>query len=481
MGKSIVKNYFYNLTFQIISIILPIITTPYVSRVLGAENIGIYGYTISIVTYFILFGSLGISMYAQREIAYIQDDKEKKSKLFYEILFLRFISLSISSILFYIFFVNGNNYQVYYRILLLELLANAIDISWFFQGMEEFKKTFTRNIIVKIISVVSIFVFIKSSDNLVLYFVIYVLSTLIGNASLWFYLPKYLTKIKISNINIIKHIKPTLALFIPQIAIQIYTVLDKTMIGKILGDMSEVGFYEQTQKIIKILMTIITSLSTVMVPRIAKCFADKEYNKIKEYMMKSFNFIFFLAFPMMFGLMSISNNFVPVFFGEGYEKVVMLLIIMSPILIAIPFSGTIGSQYLVASKRQKEFTISVIIGASVNFILNILLIYNYKSIGASIATVIAEFTVTFVQFYFIKKTISIKNVIAMCKNYLIAAIVMFIVCELIDCLIINVWYSMLLQIFIGGFVYIIVLVLFKDKFLIYAKNRMLEKLKISKS
>ena len=172
------------------------------------------------------------------------------------------------------------DYAVYYRILLLEMLANCLDISWFYQGLEHFKKTALRNIVVKLISVASIFIFIKNENDVSKYLLIYVLTTLLGNVSLWIGIWKYIVKIKFNELEILKQLKPTIYLFIPQIAIQVYTVLDKTMIGAITNNMSEVGFYEQTQKVIKILMTIITSLGTVMMPRIAKCFADGEQEKI---------------------------------------------------------------------------------------------------------------------------------------------------------------------------------------------------------
>ena len=184
MKKSIAKNYIYNLIYQMLTILLPLITTPYLSRVLGAENIGIYGYTISIVTYFILFGTLGVSMYGQREIAYLQDDKQKRSKAFWEIVFIRFITLSISIILFFLIYGRDGDYAIYYRILIIQLIANIFDISWLFQGIEEFDKTVIRNLIVKFLSLVLIFVMIKTPDDLWKYFVIYVGAELIGNVFL---------------------------------------------------------------------------------------------------------------------------------------------------------------------------------------------------------------------------------------------------------------------------------------------------------
>jgi hypothetical protein len=194
--NSVTKNYIYNFLYQILTIIIPLITTPYLSRVLGAENIGIYSFTISITTYFILFGSLGVAMYGQREIAYVQNDIKKRSKIFFEIFFMRCITLGISLFIFYITFCSKGQYNIYYKILILEIIANAIDISWYFQGLEEFKKTVMRNTIVKLISVICIFVFVKESTDLNKYFIIYVLSTFLGNLSLWMYLPRFVQMVK---------------------------------------------------------------------------------------------------------------------------------------------------------------------------------------------------------------------------------------------------------------------------------------------
>lgn len=477
MKKNLTKNYIYNLTYQILVLIVPLITAPYVSRVLGAENIGIYSYTISIATYFILFGSLGVAQYGQRQIAYEQKKGKKLSKTFWEIVTLRFITMVISMIIFYFTFVNGEQYQVYYKILLLELLANCFDISWFFQGLEEFKKTVTRNIAVKFISVISIFAFVKDSNDLGIYFLIYVLSTLIGNLSLWAYLPKYLKNIKIKQLNIVQHVKPTMGLFIPQIAVQVYTILDKTMIGTIISDKSEVGYYEQSQKIVKILLTVITSLGTVMMPRIANTFASGEKEKITNYMKKSFNMVFLLAFPMIFGVIAVSKAFVPVFFGQGYDEVAILMSIISPILLLIGLSNVTGTQYLLPTKRQKEYTISVVGGAIVNFIMNAYLIWKFGAIGASIGTVIAELSVTLIQMYFVRKDFNLKEVFKLAKNYLISSIVMFIVCLCIGSFINNNLISTIVQVTIGGLTYGICLLILKDSFIFEVLDRMKNKIR----
>lgn len=355
-------------------------------------------------------------------------------------------------------------------------MANCFDISWFFQGLEEFKKTVTRNIIVKTISVISIFTFVKTPNDLKLYFGIYVLSTLIGNLSLWAYLPKYLKKVKAKQLNIIKHIKPTIGLFIPQIAIQVYTVLDKTMIGAIIPDKSEVGFYEQGQKIIKMLLTVITSLGTVMLPRIANTYVNGEKKKVAEYMKKSFNMVFLLSFPMIFGLISVSKTFVPIFLGQGYDKVAILISVISPIILLIGLSNVTGTQYLLPTKRQREYTISVVLGAIVNFVMNMCLIWNFGAIGASIGTVIAETVVTCVQLFFVRNDFDLKNIFALTRKYLCSSLIMFMICLMIKKMINNNLISVIVQVVVGGATYGICLLCMRDKFLFEMLNKVKNKI-----
>ena len=151
MDKKVVKNYLYNLSYQLLLIILPIITTPYVSRVLGAKGVGTYSYTNSITQYFILLGCIGLNLYGQREIAYYQNDIKKRNRTFFELLFLRFITLTISIIVFYFTMVLHSKYSYIFIIQVLDIIASIFDISWFFQGIEDFQKTVLRNFVVRII------------------------------------------------------------------------------------------------------------------------------------------------------------------------------------------------------------------------------------------------------------------------------------------------------------------------------------------
>lgn len=482
--NSVAKNYIYNLTYQILVLILPLITTPYISRVLGAEGTGIYSYTISITTYFILFGTLGISMYAQREIAYVQDKVKERSKIFWEIIVVRFITLSLSMILFYLTYARNGEYSMYYRILLLEILANCFDISPFFQGMEEFKKIIVRNLIVKMVSIISVFLFIKTENDTNIYLLIYALSTFLGNISLWFYLPKYVHKVPFKQLQLLKHIRPTIVLFIPQVATQIYTVLDKTMIGNMVVDKAEVGYYEQSQKIVKMLLTIVTSLGTVMLPRIANKFANGKKEEIKENIYQSFEFVYFLAIPLTCGVISVAPIFIPLFLGQAFEKSSILTSIISPIILIIGLSNVIGTQYLLPTKKQKQFTISVVAGAFCNLILNGMLIPKLLSIGAAIATLLAESVVTLVQFYMIRNEFSIIKIVKKSKDYLLAGIGMLILNFLCQKLLLtNV--KPVIQLFIlvglGGITYItILIIILKNKYMIECLTKLKEKIKTRK-
>lgn len=453
MKKSVKKNYVFNVIYQIILIVLPIITVPYLSRVLGSAGNGEYGYTVSIVSYFIILGSCGISLYGQREIAYYQSDRKKKSKIFWELFIIKLFTTLISMIIFGLIFCIDRHYSLYYRILLLEFIANILDISWLYQGEENFKTIILKNGVVKLISIVCIFLFIKTPSDVWKYILIYCLSTLIGNVSLWFNLNRDVDFVELNKLNFKKHIKPMLILFIPQIAVQVYTILDKSMIGFITHDMDEVGFYDQSQKVIKLLLTVITSMGSVMLPRIASCFSENKHETIRIYMNKTFKFVFLLAFPMIFGIIAVSDSFVPLFFGKGYEKVKILMPILSFIILSIGLSNVVGTQYLLPTKRQKEYTTSIIVGAIVNVILNFILIYYYKSIGACIATIIAEMAVTLVQMYFVKNDFNIKEIFKYSLKYLAFSTIMFICVYSINFINLNDKLTIVIQLLIGIVIY----------------------------
>jgi len=279
------------------------------------------------------------------------------------------------------------------------------------------------------------------------------------------YVPKFVQKVSIKSLKVFHHLRHTFMLFIPQIATQVYTILDKTMIGYMVTEKAEVGYYEQAQRVINMLLTLVTSLGTVMVPRMANTFASGDKEQMKKYLGNSIKFAYTIAFPVMLGVIAVSANFVPIFFGEGYESVVPLVNILAITLLWIAMSNVTGTQFLLPTKRQKEFTISVTAGAIVNFILNLIFIYKYRSIGGAITTVISEFTVAAIQIWFVRKDWSLKEILKPARNNLIAGVLMFAVAMGVGAVISNPILALILQIALGAVTYGITLLVLKDSFI----------------
>ena len=428
----VVKNFLYNVSYQLLVIILPLITVPYVSNILGAEGIGNYAFTYANMQYFVIFGMVGISLYGNRQIAYVRENKEKLKNTFYSIYTLQLITTTISFLLYLIFTLvfNNGDYKWLYIVQGINILASMIDISWLFMGLEQFKKTVVRNTIVKLVSLASIFIFVRSSDDTVIYTLIIALSSFIGNLTFWLYIPKMIGFKRIKILELKVHLKSSLALFIPQLAIHIYVLLDRTMLG-IITDTVQVGYYENSQKIVKVVLTIATAIGTVMMPKIANTVASGDMKKVKYYIQNSFFFVSALSIPLMFGLMGVAKELSPWFFGDNFKGIENLIVLSSLIILAISWSNVLGTQLLVPLNKTKEFTISVTAGAIINFILNLVMLKKFGAVGACISTIIAEFTVTSVQFYFIRNFIKPKRLINSILLFIPSAVVMYIVVRII--------------------------------------------------
>ena len=240
--KSIKLNYIYNVSYQILTLITPLITAPYLSRVLKVEGIGIYSYTASIVTYFVMFAALGTINYGNREISYLQNDRQNRSIVFWEIEFLSIGSVlcCLAAYSFFILFIN-HKYTSLFLVQAFTIITVATDISWLLQGMEEFGKIVSRNVVFKILNILFIFIFVKSPNDLLIYVGGLCLLELASNLSIWFYVPQYINRPNFKQLHPIRHLKPTIALFIPTIASTIYINLDKTMLNEITGSPIENG------------------------------------------------------------------------------------------------------------------------------------------------------------------------------------------------------------------------------------------------
>ncbi|QAA21562.1 flippase [Sporolactobacillus terrae] len=453
---SVAKNYIYNVIYQIFIILVPLITVPYISRTLGSNGIGTYAYTNSVIQYFVLLGTIGVAIYGNRAIAYDRENKEDLSRTFWGIFLMKLITTLCSYGVFIIFLLMVSEYKTIFFLQSIYILSAALDISWLYMGLEDFKKTVVRNIIVKLIGVLSIFIFVKTGTDLWKYVLILGSSELFGQLTMWMYLPRTVNKIKLKWEDIKIHFLPSLSLFIPQIAIQIYLVLNKTMLG-FLSNVNEVGYFDNADKIVKLVLAIVTSMGIVMLPRISSTFAKGEKNKVQQYIYKSFEFASYLSIPMMFGIAGIAHEFTPWFFGMEFEKTGTLIWIISPIIVFIAWSNVLGQQYLISVGRTTGYTISVISGALVNFILNLSLIGRFHSIGAAIATLVAEFIVTGVQLIYIHKNLEIRRLFCSTWKFLIAGFIMYGVTRTIGVQLGISAITTFIQIFSGMIVYIILL------------------------
>ena len=338
---SVKKNFIYNLSYQILIMILPIITTPYISRIIGAEGIGIQSYTYSIANYFVLFAMLGVNNHGNRSIAMVRNNQKKLNKTFTSIYLIQ-ATMSVIMIILYIIYIIffTKSYKIIFAIQLIYIIGALFDINWFFFGMEQFKITVIRNTIIKLISVMSIFIFVRNERNLYLYSFILALGTLISQLILWNFLIKYARFTKVSFDEVKEHIIPMLTLFIPAISVSIYKIMDKIMLGA-MSTVIEVGFFTNSERIISIPLGIITALGTVMLPKMSNLLSNGKNNEAKKYVNLSLKFSMFISIGAIFGLIGVGRNIVPAFLGKGFDRCVDIVSLLSVTLLFMAWANVI--------------------------------------------------------------------------------------------------------------------------------------------
>lgn len=452
---SIQKNLIYNISYQFLIMFLPLVTTPYISRVIGADGVGIYSYTYSIVYYFILFAMLGLNNYGNRSIAAVRDNKNNLSKVFSSIYSLQLLTTIIMVIIYLIyvfFFVQGNT--IIYYIQLLHLISAMLDINWFYFGLEQFKITVIRNVIIKLLTVLSIFIFVKDSDDLWIYTLIMALGTLISQSMLWFFVKRYIFWIKPNLCEILEHLKSNLVLFIPVLAISIYKIMDKIMLGAIMGTI-EVGYYENSEKIVSIPLNIISALGVVMLPRMTNLNSSGNKDKIDQYIEASLRFAMFIAIGSCSGLMGIAFNFIPIFLGQEFIECIPIVATLSITLLFISWANVIRTQYLIPTKKDGIYIKSTLLGALVNVISNLIFIPLYGALGAAIGTIFAEAIVAIYQTYKVKSKINIRKYLMNSLVYVIPAFIMYFVICLLRIKLEDSIFTIIIQIALGGSCYLI--------------------------
>lgn len=412
MAKSIKRNFLYNILLNITSVIFPLITAPYVSRVLEPDGIGISSFANTYAGYFALVALLGIPTYGVREVAKLRDDKETLSRLISQLMSISAITTFIvTSVYFLTLFVVGQLSENYVIFLLagFAIYLAPFKINWYYQGIEEFGFITFRTVVIRIISLICLFIFVREKSDLIIYIILHVFGSVI--ADIWNYSKMWKSGIrpKFTFCGLKQHISPLMMLFASSIAISIYTVLDTLMLG-FIKDYEEVGYYSNAMHMSKVALSAVTSLSIVAVPRVSYYMKNNDYEKINELMNKSFSVVSFLAIPAAVGLACISPTFVPLFFGDQFEGAIAPLQILSMLIIAIGLNNLTGVQILIGMGFDKLFLNSVLVGTMSNFLLNCILIPLCGGVGASVASVIAETLILLVTAGYVYKRTFVRIV-----------------------------------------------------------------------
>ena len=473
--QTIKRNYILQLCYQVLNMVLPFVTSPYISRVLGAENLGIYSYTFSIANLFVLFINLGIEKYGTRAIAIRKNNKNDLEQTFSELLFLKciigvFVTLTYFGAVVLIF-----DYKIYFVIQGALLISSILDINWFFFGIEQFKITVTRNFIFKITSVILVFLFVKTKEDLVIYCIIMSLGTALSQTAVWSVLRKYIRIKRVSLCQIASHLKPLIILFVAILAQSAYTYIDKIMIGT-LSSMTHLGFCENAYKVIAFPMGVITSFGMVMLPRMSILF-ENDSSLADLYLQKSMYIISILSIGMAAGMFGIGEDFAVLFWGQSFATSGTIIKIIAPMVVFMAMADVLRNQLLIPKARDKDYTIAVIVGAMVNLLSNYLLIPRYESYGAAIGSVISYFFILVYQIIATRKELHYISFFIDMLPYSINATLMVLVLRFVSIAINNhlSWFTLLIKILVGVVVYcalsIIWLIIKKDPLLKMINNK----------
>ncbi len=391
------KNLIINISYQLVVVLIPLVLAPYVARTIGADGVGVYSYSFSLASFFALFGMLGVANYGNRTIAACGNDIGKRSTAFWNIWGLQICCSLIVLAIYasYILFFSTKD-RIASEIQIIIVLCSAIDISWFFFGIEQFQITVLRNLIVKILNVILIFSLVKNKNDLYLYIFIMALGTFLNSALLFLFLRKYIVYVR-PRISVMReHIKPMLVLFFPVIAINLYKIMDKVMIGGMVETVHS-GYYEYAEKIIGLPGTIITAIGSVMLPRLSALVGERDNAKVKYLNDITMEVMMFLTIGMAGGIFCIARDFAPVFFGEEFKASGDIMMVLAPSVVFQGWANIIRTQYLIPNSQDKVYVQSAWLGAITNLGLNALLIPKYYGIGAAIGTFCAEAVVALFQ------------------------------------------------------------------------------------
>ena len=480
---SLFLNYIYNLLSSLTNILFPLITAPYMARVLREEGNGQIAFVTSIVAYFVSFTTFGFTLYGQREVSKYKDDIDKRSRVFFELLILKVVFCVVSVTALFCLISSpyiAQSYKGLVAICSIQIIAVVFDIRFFFQGIENFREIAIRTMLMRILGIICLFIFVKDQDDVWKYLLYTSLTLLLANIIMW---PKAIGLIKFTGVELspLKScVRPAFFLYLPVLAETIFSALDSTMIGYLaVNSEYENGCYGSAIKIINVISIVIMADGLVFAARNARDYARGNDDSLKEHLGIAFRYVFMLGFPIIAGLLILSDPISLCVFGEGYEKVPTLLRLFTVRVLTHGFMNVIANQYLLQTGREKVCTAFNAGGITANFILNLILIPRYGCIGAAIASIVSESLLTgaFIAYFVIEKKFWNKAIIQQSFKYIIASVVMSIPLLMLNKIWGVHWYLVGVIIIIGAVIYGLSLLAMKDEMIIVYGNRILSKFK----
>lgn len=454
------RNYLYTVAIQLLSMLTPLVTAPYLARVLGSDGVGTYSYVLSVATVFSLFAALGLSAYGLREVSRVRDDGAAVSRLFWELTALRMGTTLVTGAVYAALCVSVERWQVYAAVGLL-ILATGLDLTWFFQAVERFGALMVRHLAVKVLGVVLVFTLVRDEGDVTVYALIQTGSTLLSNLLLWPSLRAVVHR-PAQRLHPLRHLRPSLVYFVPAVATSVYTVLDKTMLGAITGDMAQNGYYESAHKIIRLLMAVITSLNLVVGVRTSYLFGQNREGEVRRHLLDTYRFTCALAFPLCAGLIACGEGFAVVFFGADFAEAGQLLRLFAPLLFIIGTSNVLGSLYLTPGGYRRLSNRAILTGAGVNLVLNALLIPRFGGVGAVAASLAAETTISALYLRFSHRFVAAGELLRIAVRYGVYALAMFVPVYALTARMSVSWTALLVQAAVGVGVYALLLILCRD-------------------
>jgi O-antigen/teichoic acid export membrane protein len=464
--KSIKINYIFNTILTLSNLLFPLITFPYVSRILGPEGIGKVNFSFSVATYFIMIAQVGIPVYGIKEISKVRENKQKLSKVFSELFTINTLMMLVAVLVYSIIFLFSAKMQAENALFIvagISVFLSLFSIDWLYSGLEEYKFIALRSIFVKLISIIMLFIFVHNSDDYVIYAIITVLGTVITNILNIFAARKKL-KFTIKNLDLKRHRKPIISLSSAGVIGSIYANLDIILLGSLVGD-KYVGYYSTTRKITGLIVAIIGSLGTVLVPRLS-FYLDKnmkdEYNQLAQ---KSLNFIYFLSFPAIIYIIFMARDILHFFGGEEFITASMSLGIISFQVLATSLATFYGFQVILPHNDEKSLVKANVVGAIVNLVLNLTLIKVFYHNATSIAIVLSEFAVTFTLIWLSKSYTNFKLYNSESIKYFKGSILL-IICLIITDIFLkdNYLINLLITAILSGTIYFGYLLIKKEEF-----------------